>query len=316
MKKLYTIILLLLVQSIAFSQQKKPVSKKPVTPAKTESQPAKPSPEEQQEVLLKLQKVKEDSLAMVKEIRQKIENEFLEEKLRTQRDEQQKQQRYEEALKQEREANERRLAEQALAEAKKYNNKFGYGIKIGGSMSTVTTSELGGINKVYLPALMYGLFANIPIGKKIALVPEINYISKGQKYKYEDDYDQLKMNYISLPILFKIDVLTTSYYKLYTKLGGYGSYWLNAKLQSEISGESLKSDYVFDNDFEDGFKDNRIDYGASAGLGVGIKIRNSVVHIEGRYDYGLSPIYKVETEPDSYVTPLHRSFNVTMGIQF
>jgi hypothetical protein len=306
---------MLLISGNAICQQKKPVPKKPATPtpAKVET---RPSQKEQQELLLKLQKAKEDSLTVVEEAKKKIERELLEERLKVEREEQQKKQRYEDALRQEKEANDRRLAEQALLDAKKLNNEFGYGFKFGRSFSTLSTSELGSINKTYLPAFTYGLLLNIPLGKKIALMPEINYISKGLRYEYEADFDQLKMNYVALPLMVRADIISSPLYRIYAKVGGYGSYWLNGKLQSEIDGTTSEFNYEFDNDFEDGFADNRLDYGASGGVGFSVKIRQLVLNLEGRYDYGLSPVSKMESTPNNYVQPVNQSLNICLSIQF
>lgn len=319
MKYFFTLSAFLFITFTAMSQQKKPVTKKPTSqPSKEETKPVPVKSEEQiqQEMLFKIQKAKQDSLAMVEEVRKKIELELLEEKRRIENEELQKKQRYEEALRLEKEANDRRLAEEALLESKKFNNKFGWGGKFGRSFSTISTSELGSINKTYLQAFTYGVFLNLPVGKRVAIMPEINYITKGLRYEYETDFDQLKMNSVALPLMVRVDVFSKQLFRVYTKMGGYGSYWLNGKIQSEIDSESFQLNYEFDNNFDDGFKDNRIDYGASAALGLAVKIRSSIINVEARYDYGLSPIGIIETKPEDYLQPFSQSFNVCLSLQF
>lgn len=298
-----------------FSQTRKPAKTNKPSP----TTPSKPIETKQLPVIsqAELKKIKEDSIRKSEDaLREKQRMEKLrieEEAIRKTEDEKR---RYEEAVRIEREENERRQREATIKLERENREKFGVGLKVGRTYSTITTSEIGSINKVNLPAYTYGIFASIPILKQVAIVPEIMYATKGLKYKYESDYDQFGMNYISLPINVKIGLLVGANYKLYVKAGGYGAYWLSGKNANNIAGEKSTSKYTFDTDFTDGYKDNRIDYGVAGGIGAELKVFGHKCFIEGRYDYGLSSISKIESSIDGYILPYHRSCLIVFGLEF
>lgn len=313
MKAIYISIIFIIFSFNGFTQTRKPAKTSKSTP----TTPSKPTETKQAPVVsqAELKKIKEDSIRKSEDAlreKQRLEKLRLEEEaIRKTEDEKR---RYEEAVRLEREENERKQREAAKKLESDNIEKFGIGLKVGRMYSSITTSEIGSINKANLPAYTYGLFASIPIFKQMSIIPEVLYSTKGLKYKYESDYDQLSMNYISLPINVKFGLLKGSNYKLYVKAGGYGAYWLSGKNSNHIAGEKSKSKYTFDTDFTDGYKDNRIDYGACGGLGVELKLFGHKCFIEGRYDYGLSPIVKLETKPEDYIRPLNRSYGICLGL--
>lgn len=205
---------------------------------------------------------------------------------------------------------------EAIKDKKRNTNKYGVGLKYGKAMSTLSTSEIGSINKKYILGNALGIIFNVPISSKMSLQPEFNYLEKGIEYRYESDYDRLRMNYIAMPMTLKYDFIRLNSLKVYVKLGGYGGYWLNSKLESKLAAEVSSSKSEFDNDQTDGIKDNRIDYGASGGMGISFKIKGFTLFTEGRYDYGLSETSNLTTKPVNYTKPQNRSGNVCIGVLF
>lgn len=306
-------MIFMVLYSNSYSQTRKPA--KTIKPSPTSS--SKPTEIKQIPIIsqAELKKIKEDSIRKSEDIlreKQRLEKLRLEQEA-TRKAEDQKR-RYEEAVRLEREENERKLREATKKLENENREKFGFGLKVGRTFSTITTSEIGSINKVNLPAYTYGVFTSIPIFKQVSIVPEILFATKGLKYKYESDYEQFGMNYISLPINVKMGFLVGPNYKIYLKAGGYGAYWLSGKNTNNIAGEKSNSKYTFDTDFTDGYKDNRIDYGAVGSIGAELKLFGHKCFIEGRYDYGLSQIVKFETKPESYTRPLNRSFGICIGL--
>jgi hypothetical protein len=313
MKSINIVIIILTVFSFnGYTQTRKPAKTSKPSP-NTPSKPveAKQIPVVSQE---ELKKIKEDSIKKAEDAfqeKQRLEKQRIdEEAIRKKEDEKR---RYEETVRMEREENDRRQKEATIKLERENKEKFGVGLIVGRAYSSITTSEIGSINKVNLPAFSYGIFASIPIFKQIAILPEMRYVTKGLKYQYESDYDQLGMNYVSVPINVKIGLFVKPNYKLYIKAGGYCAYWLSGKNSNNVSGEKSNSKYIFDSDLTDGYKDNRIDYGALGGFGAELKIFGRKCFIEGRYDYGLSPIVKFESIPDDFKMPLNRSFGIWFG---
>jgi hypothetical protein len=244
--KSFIISLLLLTAFTVSAQQKKPSQKTPAksTPAK-KIEPSVPQGPTREEIEKKIA----DSLEIV--IKQKIEAEHLE-KLRQEEESKKqaelKKQRTEAFFKQDREQATMRSQQTERQKKQAKRESFSFNIKLGGTLSTLTTSELGNINKENIKALAFGLGASLPITKFISINPEINYMKKGIGYKYNHDYERLYMNYITLPILLGVDVIKTPSLKTVLKVGGYGGYWLSGKYTSKIDNESSSSKYDFDTD--------------------------------------------------------------------
>jgi Outer membrane protein beta-barrel domain len=196
-----------------------------------------------------------------------------------------------------------------------YYNPFGIGIKGGYSMATLTTTGRASDNKVWLPRYQVGVFAHIPLGEFLAIQTEINYSKRGLMYKYNDDFEQLDMSYLEIPLLLKYqtdgEVLSFFAYG-----GGYAGYWFQGQLISKSSGTEKKLDYPYDNDLSDGYSDNRLDYGAMAGLGIKIYAGSGAVILDARYAYGLADISNFDPLPQNYVKSSHRVGAVSIGYVF
>lgn len=196
-----------------------------------------------------------------------------------------------------------------------YYNPFGIGIKGGYSMATLTTTGRASDNKVWLPEYQVGVFAHIPLGEFLAIQTEINYSKRGLLYKYNDDFEQLDMSYLEVPLLLKYQT-SGEVLSFFAYGGGYAGYWLKGQLISKSNGTENKIDYSFDNDLSDGYSDNRLDYGAMAGLGVKIYVGSGAVILDARYTYGLADISKFDQVPQNYVKSSHRVGAVSIGYVF
>jgi Outer membrane protein beta-barrel domain len=314
-KILYTLVFTMTFQLI-YGQQKKPIqtkskkvvakptikSKPVVTPKTTPTIPNKTETNQQENkveprTIPETPKIIEETKAQESQIIQSVNKET-----------------YQEVLNREKQELSKR--NEAIRDKKRNANKFGIGLKYGKAMSTISTSEIGSINKKYILGNALGIIFNVPISSKMSLQPEFNYLEKGIEYRYESDYDRLRMNYIAMPMTLKYDFIRLNSLKVYVKLGGYGGYWLNSKLESKVADQISSSKSEFDNDQTDGYKDNRIDYGASGGLGISFKIYRFTLFTEGRFDYGLSNTAILTIIPTDYTKSQNRSGNVCIGVMF
>lgn len=194
------------------------------------------------------------------------------------------------------------------------NNAFGIGLRYGKNFATLNTTGLASKNKVQQRGNLFGLFFNIPLSQNMSLQPEVNYSQRGLAYAYQEDYDRLKTNYIEVPLLLKLSFGNRT--KFFFNLGGYGAYWLSGELANKTDGKTSTLKYPFDKDLSDGIADNRIDYGAMAGLGISTEIFGGSFFIEGRYTYGLADISKFETNPSNYTSSKNQIIGASAGYLF
>jgi Outer membrane protein beta-barrel domain len=188
---------------------------------------------------------------------------------------------------------------------------FGLGLKYGRNLATLTTTGLASKNKALQQGNLVGLIFNFYLGDYISLQPELNFTQRGLAYTYQDDYDRLKTNYIEVPLLMKLSF--GNKVKVFLNMGGYGAYWLNSKLENKTNGNITALTYPFDKDLNDGYADNRLDYGAIAGVGVSTEILGGDIFIEGRYTYGLADISKFETKPSNYTSSKNQIMGLSLG---
>ncbi|MCP1382706.1 outer membrane beta-barrel protein [Runella salmonicolor] len=226
----------------------------------------------------------------------------------------QKQKTFEEVLKQERE--EAISRKQSLENDKriKNSNRFGIGIQASGISATLTTTGIASENKKPLLVWQIGLRAEIPINSVMSIQTELNYANRGIGYAIEQDYDRINFTYVDLPILLKFS--RGNVFKIFGSVGGYGGYWLKAKLTSQIDDNKTSRKYDFDSDINDGYADNRFDYGAIGNIGISANLFRGTFFVEGRYIYGLSDVSKLKSKPDDYNSLNHRVLGVNVGYLF
>ena len=100
-------------------------------------------------------------------------------------------------------------------------------------------------------------------------------------------------------------------------MGFYAAYWRSGTYESKIAGGDTRiEDYEFTNDYDaDGYKDNRLDYGPSFGLGVlydRIGTTGDIV-LEFRYSKGLVPISTSENEENQSTSLYNSTFSISLA---
>lgn len=128
-----------------------------------------------------------------------------------------------------------------------------------------------------------GVFFKAPINDRVSLQPEVLFSQKGSTLYYRNTFASgtldLTMNYIDVPILFRVDVVPG----FYISAGPYMSFLVNATVKDmDPNGSTKFEDELDKSDF------NEFDWGMSGGVGFEIGAFN----IGARYNYGLVTVGK------------------------
>lgn len=154
------------------------------------------------------------------------------------------------------------------------------------------TEEIDGRTSFHI-----GLLAEIPLGDRFTVQPEILYSAQGAKVEYtQSPFDapisykeKLKLDYINIPIMAKYYVIEG----LSLEAGPQFGILVSAKAETEatIFGETESSDF----DVKDSFK--TLDIGL--GLGAGYRLNNGIF-FSARYVLGLSNMVDMGDEFELY----------------
>ncbi|PWN65597.1 porin family protein [Chryseobacterium viscerum] len=133
-----------------------------------------------------------------------------------------------------------------------------------------------------------GLGVNIQTGvKNFSIQPEVNFISKGTKFKNSFGNETYNFNYIEVPVLAKYS---------------FGPVYVNAGPSiGFLMGKSDKIKAVYG-------KTKTIDFGVQMGAGIAIPAGPGKMIIDGRYNLGLSNI-----SDEKGVDVKNRGFTVSLG---
>ncbi|KAB1231878.1 porin family protein [Chryseobacterium viscerum] len=133
-----------------------------------------------------------------------------------------------------------------------------------------------------------GLGVNIQTGvKNFSIQPEVNFISKGTKFKNSFGNETYNFNYIEVPVLAKYS---------------FGPVYVNAGPSiGFLMGESDKIKAAYG-------KTKTIDFGVQMGAGIAIPAGPGKMIIDGRYNLGLSNI-----SDEKGVDVKNRGFTVSLG---
>jgi outer membrane protein with beta-barrel domain len=196
--------------------------------------------------------------------------------------------------------------------------------KFGVALSTISLSKDFFFSESYdiknKLGIVGGLGFELMLGEKMALQPELLFYQKGYKTQSKQSnitYETtLTLNYVELPLLFKVKV--GSYY---VNAGpsialGVGGKYKN-KVSGPFTGSSFETKVKFgkepdNNTSSDLYVDNNIDLGLQIGGGY---IIADVIMIDLRYGFGLTNIWDKDASIgyNDNKSKL-KSFQVTMGV--
>lgn len=160
-----------------------------------------------------------------------------------------------------------------------------FGIKGGVNFSNIVGGDDGNSidDENLLTSFHIGIFTQVGLSDVFYIQPELLYTRKGTELDLGLLGDrQLNLDYLELPIMFRIQVLET----INLEAGPYAAYLLNSKITNGNSNESFNLD-------TDDFR--KLDYGVAIGAGFDLEI----LEIGARYNYGLVSLSKNDNGIDA-----------------
>lgn len=137
--------------------------------------------------------------------------------------------------------------------------------------------------------LSIGAKAFRQIDSNFGMTVELHYIQKGYFHKVCDDiYDQLKANYLEVPIMADYAIIVPSLrnWKAHVNVGLYAAYWLSGKYKMK-GFDASNEDFDFDQS-----NASRFDFGPNAGGRIEYILKNGSISFDFRYELGLLDLQK------------------------
>lgn len=164
------------------------------------------------------------------------------------------------------------------------------GVQGGFNLSEFYSVKPTGMNEKWMASFQVGVFFDLlKIASYVEVRPEVMYIQKGSKMSYMEGADQVnlkvKIDYIEVPVLLKINILPQRTLNPYVIAGPYWAYRSRAKSENDIGGILTKVD------IKDETKES--DFGLIGGLGLEFKLGKipKNISLEARYEIGLVDIF-------------------------
>ncbi len=152
------------------------------------------------------------------------------------------------------------------------------GIKLGYNFAKLGGKDLTqGYSEKSLNNFHAGIFFDKDLIPLIDIRVGLDYSPKGFKEVNGDLYNQVKLNYLELPILAKLKLGP-----VYGLGGFYGAYAINGENKAHLLGIDITEAVEFDTD-----KINRFDAGMKFGLGFQIGLGPVHVFAQTEYSFGL-----------------------------
>lgn len=154
--------------------------------------------------------------------------------------------------------------------------------------------------------LQFGAVANFMINDMFSIQPELLYIQKGFKIGEDEFSAKLRSNYIEVPVLAKV-YFGTEQLRGFATGGPTIGYWASGKNTAKFGGSEASEDYDFDD------SDNRLELGASFGIGAAYKVGQGELNLDVRYGLGFSSLYEAE---DGEAKTRNRVLGVSLAYLF
>ena len=190
------------------------------------------------------------------------------------------------------------LASSALANERDNSttNTMGLGIHSGMNYSNFQyTKDSVNYMKSSKTGVLWGVHFEDFTPNLLAYRIEANYSSKGYNL---DQFSSITHNYLQIPLLFKVSPLFGPF-KVFAEAGPAVSLLLSDTVEVVNSSGTVSDD------------SSSWDLSVIAGLGVGLKLDNFIVEVEGRYDYGLKSLNNSDS-----INVKSRAFQTVVGVTF
>lgn len=156
-----------------------------------------------------------------------------------------------------------------------------FGVKAGANFSDLIGDDTSGLDTSTKTGFHIGALVEFKLLENLSIQPEIMYSSKGAKL---DDFDDVNFNYITVPVLAKL-------------------YLITEKLSLEVGPQFS---FLIDESVPDQFESESFDFAAVGGLGYQF---TENVFVQLRYVAGLT-----DTSKDAEIK--NRVFQLSLGYRF
>nr|WP_315179588.1 porin family protein [uncultured Flavobacterium sp.] len=113
-----------------------------------------------------------------------------------------------------------------------------FGVKGGLNISTITNADVDGVNTKSLVGFHVGFFGEFMISNKFAIQPEVLYSAQGTELEFEGISGDLKLDYITIPVMAKYYVADAFSLELGPQIG----FLVSAKAKSGGESEDVKDE--------------------------------------------------------------------------
>ena len=187
------------------------------------------------------------------------------------------------------------------------------GPKVGATFSKQKSTEY----ELWKPGFQFGAMLQYNIKDVINISGEFMISQKGylEEFDGQNSFDELTATYIEIPGMARYMM---SFGDWVATVGGgvYYGFWQSGQYRSRLAEDQpiLEEPYDFVSDpIDNGYKDNRSDFGVLGGLGLRYdEIGSGLLFLEGRYQHGLVVTNPVETSPAGYVERKNRNFMISL----
>ena len=170
-----------------------------------------------------------------------------------------------------------------------------FGVKAGLNLCSITNANQDGVSSSTLVGFHVGVLGEFMLGDKFAIQPELLYSTQGVKLDFSGEKGDLKMDYVTIPIMAKYYVAPAFSIELGPQIG----FLTSAKATS--GGESI--------DVKDSMKTT--DFGLNFGLGYNF---TENFNAGLRYNMGLTQLQKDLASGES--ASKNSVFQLALGYRF
>jgi hypothetical protein len=184
------------------------------------------------------------------------------------------------------------------------------GAKAGMSVANVTGDDME--NTSWRNGFGGGVFLTWAVYDKLSIQPEVLFVQKGAKVTFDEDEEEFtgkfRVEYFEVPVLLRLDVPFWSERASIHLIGGPSlAFKSKCEIAAEESGVEVKFD-CDDEEFDSPLKST--DWSVIGGAGLGVRMRNATLFLEGRYGAGLATID--DSTPADDVK--HQTFLIMAGV--
>jgi hypothetical protein len=144
----------------------------------------------------------------------------------------------------------------------------------------------------YNAGIQAGAVVNVAVNDLFSFQPELLFSQKGFKVKESEGGDSFelvrKASYLEVPVLAKF-TFGTETLTGFSTMGPYAGYWMGGNESVKFNSTEMSEDIDFDKDDY-----NRLDVGASFGVGLAYKMGAGALNLDIRYNFGLSDVNKYD----------------------